>query len=85
MAKKLSWWWLAPAIVAPFIGFVLINIPSVWYGEGFGQVGAAILLLGFVLGFTSSLVSVLWGNGSQRLVAGTLLAFYLLVSVAQFL
>lgn len=77
--------YLIPAIAMPLVVAALISSSAVWYGEGWGALGAVLLLVCFFVGLASA-VATAWGaSGWLRFSACLILAVYLYAIVVQFL
>lgn len=64
---SISGYWCIAAFAgfAPMLGILLI--PQMWYGEGWRAVCWPLALLGFIGGFGSSIIVMIYGSWKQRL------------------
>lgn len=79
------WMLIAGVYSAPFISLVLINFEQVWYGQGWGKIGAASAVLILFLSFAGSVYGCLRCRGATRFFAALAVSVYLYLTAIQML
>jgi hypothetical protein len=76
--------WIA-LTYAGFIPFVGLLFEQGWYGIGLGTIVWPLVLIGFIVGFGSSIIVMIYGSWKQRLIVAIPFLYYAFLFVGPLL